>query len=205
MHLDDALRQIADIRQHLIRSEVFRGCRSVTVGFSGAAGVLGALFQPLWIASPESDLGRYLTLWISLALLSIAVAGSEMFWRGWRAGPGLAREQTVLLIQQFLPVLVVGALLTVCIARGAPDVAWMLPGLWSLFFGLGVFAAHRLLPRPILWVAAFFIGCGCVCLWWGRGENALSPWQMGVSFGGGQLLSAVVLYWNLERVDAPST
>jgi len=204
MHLDDALRQIADIRQHMVRSEVFRGCRAVTVGFSGAAGVAGALVQPYWVAAPDSDLGRYLALWVGIAATSLVVGGSEMFWRAWRAGPGLAREQTILLMQHFLPALVVGGLLTVCVARGAPDVAWMLPGLWSLLFGLGVFAAHRLLPRQILWVGTFFVVCGFVCLWSGRGESALSPWQMGISFGGGQLLSALVLYWNLERSDASS-
>lgn len=205
MHLEDALEQIADIRRHMVRSEVFRGCRSVTVGFSGVAGVLGAFAQAKWIPSPEAELGNYLALWIGIATVSLLVAGAEMFWRAWRAGPGLAREQTVLLVQQFLPSLVVGGLLTVCVYRAAPNAAWMLPGLWSMLFGLGSFAAHRLLPRQMVWVGAYFVVCGCAWLWWGQGERAFSPWMMGVSFGGGQLLSAAILYWNLERThDAAS-
>ena len=54
MELREALRQISDIRRQMARSQVFRGYRSVTVGFSGILGLLAAAFQPLWIASPET-------------------------------------------------------------------------------------------------------------------------------------------------------
>ena len=204
MHLDEALRQISDIRHQMARSEVFRGYRSMTVGFSGAAGLLAAALQPQWVASPASELGRYLGLWLGVAAASVTVAGTEMFWRARGAGAGLARQRTLLAVEQFLPCVVVGALLTLCIYRSASDVAWMLPGLWSLVYGLGVFASYRLLPRQVFWVGSYYILCGCGCLLWGQGENAFSPWQMGVSFGGGQLLGAAILYWTLERTDVSS-
>lgn len=204
MQLDKALRQISDIRQQMAQSEVFRGYRSITVGFSGIAGLSAAAIQRHWVASPAVELGRYLSLWLGIAAASLLVAGIEICWRARRAGPGLAREHTLLAIEQFLPCVVVGALLTLCIYRGAPHVSWMLPGLWSLVFGLGIFASNRLLPRPVFWVGSYYILCGCGCLLWGRGDNVLSPWQMGISFGGGQLLSAAVLYWTLERTDVSS-
>ena len=81
MELDDALRQISDIRQQMARSEVFRGYRSVTVGFSGVLALLAAAFQPQWVASPESELDRYLGLWLGVAAISLIVAGAEMAWR----------------------------------------------------------------------------------------------------------------------------
>jgi hypothetical protein len=62
-----------------------------------------------------------------------------------------------------------------------------------------------LLPRQVFWVAAYYVLCGLGCLLLGKGENALSPWQMGISFGGGQLLGAAILYWTLERTDDSST
>jgi len=204
MQLDEALRQISDIRQQMARSEVFRGYRSMTVGFSGAAGVAAAALQPLWVVSPEIELGRYLALWLGVAVASLTVAGAEMFWRARRAGSGLARQHTLLAVEQFMPCVVVGALLTLCTYRSAPHVAWMLPGLWSLIFGLGIFASYRLLPRQVFWVGSYYILCGCGCLLWGQGENVLSPWQMGISFGGGQLLGAAILYWTLERTDVSS-
>jgi hypothetical protein len=204
MQLDEALRQISDIREQMVRSEVFRGYRSFTVACSGIAGLAAAALQPQWVASPEIDLGSYLGLWLGVATASLAMAGAEVYSRARRAGSGLARRHTLLAVEQFLPSVIVGALLTLCIYRNAQDVAWMLPGLWSLIFGLGLFASHRLLPRQVLWVGSYYVLCGCGCLLWGRGENALSPWQMGISFGGGQLLGAAILYWTLERTDASS-
>ncbi len=204
MQLDEALRQISDIRQQMARSEVYRGYRSITVGFSGVAGLLAASLQQHWVASPEIELGRYLSLWLGVAAASLTVAGTEMYRRARRAGPGLARQHTLLAVEQFLPCVVVGALLTLCIYRSAPDVAWMLPGLWSLIYGLGIFASYRLLPPQVFWVGSFYILCGCGCLFLGRGDSVLSPWQMGISFGGGQLLGAAILYWTLERTDVSS-
>jgi hypothetical protein len=204
MQLDEALRQISDIRQQMARSEVFHGYRSITVGFSGIAGLFAAAIQPWWAPSPEIDLGRYLGLWLGVAAVSLTVAGIELYWRAQRAGPGLARQHTLLAIEQFLPCVLVGALLTLCIYRSAPHVAWMLPGLWSLIYGLGVFASYRLLPLQVFWVGVYYVLCGFGCLLLGLGEHVLSPWQMGISFGGGQLLGAAILYWTLERTDVSS-
>lgn len=205
MQLDEALRQISDIRQQMARSEVFRGYRSITVGFSGVVGLSAAALQPQWVISPEIELGRYLALWLGVAAVSLIVAGIEMYWRALAAGSGLARQQTLLAVEQFLPCVVVGALLTFCLYCGAPHVAWMLPGLWSLIFGLGISALHRSLPRQVFWVGSYYILSGCGCLLWGQGENVFSPWQMGISFGGGQLLGAAILYWTLERTDVSAT
>jgi hypothetical protein len=34
---------------------------------------------------------------------------------------------------------------------------------------------------------------------WARGDYEYSAWAMGVPFGVGQLVSAAILYWTLER------
>lgn len=201
MELREALSQISEIRRQMARSEVFRGYRSLTVGFSGALALLAAAYQPYFAASPETELGRYLSLWVGVAALSAIVAGGEMWWRARTTRSAMARQMTLLAAKQLLPSLVVGALLTLCIYRSAPQVAWMLPGLWSLVYSLGVFASYRLLPGQFFWVALYYAVCGMGCLLWGQGANALSPWQMGISFGGGQVMSAAILYWTLERTD----
>ena len=170
MELREALCQISEIRQQMAQNEVFRGYRSLTVGFSGTLALLAAGCQPHWVATPETELGRYLALWISVAVVSVAVAVGEMRWRGRFARSTLARQMTQLAVEQFLPSLVIGAILTLCIYRSAPQVAWMLPGLWSLVFSLGVFASHRLLPRQIGWIGLYYALCGIGCLHWGRGQ-----------------------------------
>ena len=49
--------------------------------------------------------------------------------------------------------MVAGGLLTFVLLHQAPQCLWMLPGLWCVFFSLGVFASYRLLPRATFWVA----------------------------------------------------
>ncbi len=199
MELREALSQISEIRLQMAQSEVFRGYRSMTVGFSGVLGILAAVFQPQWVASPETELDRYLCLWIGVAVASVLVTCAELYWSTRSENAGLARQMTLLAVGQFLPCILVGALITLCIYRGAPQVGWMLPGLWSMVFGLGIFASFRLLPRQVFWVGLYYVFCGSGCLLIGQGENALSPWQMGICFGGGQVFAAAVLYWALER------
>lgn len=201
MELREALQQISDIRACVARSEVFRGYRSLTVGLSGVLGIAAALCQSIFVPVPQEHLGRYLAWWVGVATISVLVVAAELSWRAWVSGSGLSRQMTRLAVEQFSPCVVVGALLTLSVYQYAPQVGWMLPGLWAFVFAMGVFASFRLLPRQVFWVGAYYVICGCACLQWGQGDAAFSPWQMGITFGGGQLLTAVILYWNLERTD----
>jgi hypothetical protein len=98
-----------------------------------------------------------------------------------------------------IPALLSGLALTVVIAGAAPEVGWMLPGLWAMVYGLGVAASARFLPKLVSIVALYFVLCGMVCIALSARGWAYSPWLMGVSFGGGQMLTAAILYWSLER------
>ena len=71
----------------------------------------------------------------------------------------MTRDLTWLAIEQFCPCLI-GVLVTVVLVRAAPESLWMLPGLWQIFYSLGIFASCRLLPRPTFWVAVFYLGTG---------------------------------------------
>lgn len=204
MELEHALRQIGDIRRQMAHAETFRGYRSAVVAFSGVAAVTVAALQGRLVPSPALELGSYIALWAGLAMTMAALAGADLARRTWRA-TSLDRARTVAAVSQMTPSLGVGALLTMCIAVAAPQVGWMLPGLWALLYGLGLMSSARLLPQPSGFVALHYIACGCGCLVWGQGANAFSPWLMGVTFGGGQLLGAAVLYWTLERPHAAAT
>jgi hypothetical protein len=199
MELHDALAEIAEIRLRVERTNVFRGYRSLPVAFSGLLAFAAALVQGVWLPEPMRRLPDYLALWIGVALVSMAAAGAEMALRARRSGSPLACDLTRLAVEQFLPCLVAGALLTYAIARFAAESTWLLPGLWQILFSLGVFASHRLLPRSAFGVGVFYLFAGLACIALARGAWALSPWAMGIPFGAGQLLAAAVLYWTLER------
>ena len=69
----------------------------------------------------------------------------------------------------------------------------MLPGLWQIIFGLGVFASSRLLPRAIYMVGVWYLCTGLSCLALLGPARSLSPWAMGLPFTLGQLFVAVSL------------
>ena len=78
----------------------------------------------------------------------------------------------------------------------------LLPGLWALLFGLGIFASRPYLVRASGWVALYFYAAGAALLWFARGPETINAWAVGGTFGVGQLLTACVLYWNLERDES---
>ena len=202
MHPQEAFRQITEIRERMARSQGFQGFASIAVALSGLLAFLGAAGQRYLVWSPTEDLSCYLALWGFIATLSLTGAGLGLWSWMRRTGSELGRVKTLLAIEHVAPALFVGALLTLFVYRDAREVAWALPGLWSLIFGLAVFASRHMLSREVFWVGVYYVAAGAVCLFRGHGVDALAPWQMALSFGGSQLLGAAVLYWTVERSDA---
>jgi hypothetical protein len=205
MHLREALSQIAEIRQRMAESEIFRGYRALPVAISGLYAAIAGALQPLIVPEPTSDVRGFVLLWTAVAVLSIATAGLTMWMRDCFAGPSHTRAVTWIAIRQFVPGLFCGAVVASVVVRYAPETAWMLPGLWSLFYGQCIFASCRILPRPVYAVAAFFWLAGTIELYVAATERTLSPWSMALPFGLGQLFAASILYWTLERRDADET
>lgn len=199
MDLRQALAQVSEIREHLVRTEQFRGYRSSTVALSGIIGLIGAIAQSALAPNPADNLNAYLALWTGAAAINLAIIGGELWLRTRAASSSLARRPTLFAVEQFAPSVLVGGLVTVVISRQAPESAWMLPGLWSVIFSLGVFASCRLFPRPVSLAGFWYLSCGALALAWGPQGGSLSPWTMGFIFGGGQLLTALLLYFVLER------
>lgn len=196
MDLREALLQIGEIRSHVGRSQVFRGYRAAPVAATGLVALAAMGLQPWLAMDPARELGRYLGLWIGAAAASVLVVGIPMAWQA-RHAPAWRRRVTWSAVEALLPCVLAGLGVTGVLATSAPQLGWLLPGLWQVVFGLGVFASAPRLPRATLGIAAFYLlsGLGALSL----GDSALEPWVMGLPFGVGQLGSAAVLYWTLER------
>lgn len=143
----------------------------------------------------------YLTLWVGIAALSLALISLEAVGRARRAHATLALPMLRSAAQEFLPAIVAGLLLTVVIARDSIQNIWMLPGLWQVIFSLGVFSSCRFLPRPMLAAGLWYLTCGLLLLAHGDGSQALAPWAMGVPFGVGQALVAAVLRFGCRETN----
>jgi hypothetical protein len=204
MELREALTQIAQIRQQMERGQLFRGYRAATTAFSGLAALVTGLLQPLLV--PEGDAGRFVELWAAAAALCMVAVGVEMVVRTRCSQSVVQRQLTMLAVEQFVPSVAAGGLLTYVFYAFLPEQLWMLPGLWMLLFSLGMFASARLLPRAVFAVAGFYLIAGILTLLVTRSPAAaggmnlrFSPWVMAIPFALGQLATAAILYQKLER------
>ena len=195
-----ALEQIAEIHEHLAKTEVYRGWRSLPVASSAVVGLAAAAWQsasakPLdawsftifWLAVGDRRAGHRL-LGDRLALRDARDAErAAAVTRGRRpvpAGAGRRRAGDT------------GALIQV-----SPSLVTLLPGPVGALLrrrgvrGAAVRAARERLGRALL------LAAGLLLLWRAPSVDALSPWAVGGTFGIGQLFAAAVLYWSIERPD----
>jgi hypothetical protein len=197
MDVGRALEQIAEIHAHLAKGEVYRGWRSVPVASSGVVGIAAAAWQST--TGQPVDPWSFLTYWLAVALVALGVGCSEIVWHYVARADPSDRRRSRHVIGQFLPAIVAGAIVTGALMRQSPTLVTLLPGLWALSFGVGVFAARPYVPRLSIWIALYYGLAGIALLWSSAGVASLSPWTVGGTFGVGQLLAAAALYWDLER------
>lgn len=192
--LQQALSEIHSIRNQVARGTEFRGYGPASIALSGVLAMVVAAAQAQWMTKHrKTDLTMWLAVWAGTAAVSVLLTGIETFARARRVHLGFAREMVQSAVEQFLPAMMVGFLLTVVMMRVAPQECWMLPGLWQLIFSLGVFASCRFLPRQMFAVGVWYLAAGLFCLVAASAARTLSPWMMGIPFGVGQLLVAAVL------------
>lgn len=196
--LHKALGDISSIRRQMARSTEFRGYGPATLAGTCAFAVVAAGVQALWLPDPVNHFAVYLSIWISTAVLAAALTGAQMYTRARRIHSGLSDEMIRIAVEQFMPAVGAGALITVVLVRAVPANLWMLPGMWQVIFSLGVFSSCRFLPRPMIAAGAWYLLTGMFCISLGD-TRALSPWAMGIPYGVGQLLVAAILLFTARE------
>jgi hypothetical protein len=197
--LSQALAEISAIRAQVARGTEFRGYGPASIAASGVLALVVASAQAFWSRDLGRDVTSFLAVWVATAAVSVVLSTLETIVRARRVHSGFASEMLHSALEQFLPAMIVGLLLTGVLLLGASADLWMLPGLWELIFSLGVFASCRFLPRQMFGVGVWYLACGLTCLMMGSGPRVLSPWEMGIPFGVGQLLVAAVLRYGFEE------
>jgi hypothetical protein len=197
--LQHALSTINEIRHQLARGSQFRGYGPPSIALSGILALAVATGESAWDGAEKHDLKMALVLWISTALISVAFSTVDTIRRARQVHVELAPAMLHAAVEQFVPSITVGALLTAVLVGVMPDEGWLLPGLWEMIFSLGIFASCRFLPRPMFAVGVWYLAAGlcsiCIC----SGTKTFLPWAMGVPFGIGQLLVAAVLQVCVEE------
>lgn len=195
MQLDKALSQISEIHAQVLKAEVFRGYRAVTMSLTGAVAVAAAWLQAFFV-QPATGF-EFAIYWVGVALACALICAADICWGSLRHGSRLQAWRTVLVVAQSVPALLVGSIITGVLMQ-RPGFEPLLPGLWSLTFALGIWSARPYLPKAI-GIVALFYGLAGTWLLAQSGAAVPAPWGMGVTFGFGQAALALVLYVNVER------
>jgi hypothetical protein len=190
--LNRALGDISSIRRQVAYSTEFHGYGPATLAGTGVLAIAAAGAQALWLPDPANHIPAYLGIWICTAALAAASIAIQMYTRTRRIHSGMADEMIRMAVEQFLPSVVAGALITLVLVRFVPSALWMLPGIWQIIFSLGVFSSCRFLPRAVAAAGAWYLLTGLVCITLAD-SRALSPIAMGLPYSAGQFIVAAIL------------
>lgn len=190
--IETALSQLAFIQGRLAASTRFRGLAPQAVGATGVLALVVAAAQAAW---PSLGQGQgFVVTWAATAVAATALIGVEALERARRLHAGMADLMLAGTLRLLLPFGAAGAVITLVVARSAPEAIWVLPGLWQMLVALIGFCAIGNLPRAIVWPAGWYFLCATATLLICARAGAPSPWAMGVPFGIGQGLVALVLH-----------
>lgn len=185
--LDSALDDIVRLRGQLAASSRFRGLAPHIVAATG----LMALALAVWQTSLGDD---RLVAWVLLAGLCVCMIGAEAILRSRKLHPTMADRLLTLTFHRFLPAAAAGAIAGVVVLLRMPEHARLLPGLWQILIGVGIFAVLGNLPRQMVWAALFYFAAGAATLLLSADADIANRWLMGLPFGLGQLLVAGILH-----------
>jgi len=190
-HVHEALRQVRELRQRILESQMFTGYSGIARALGGlaAVGAAVALSRP-WF--PQTERG-HIAGWLVTGALAAAVNYAGLFH--WFLTSREAKRDIRRLMPAIdpLPPLTVGALLTVAlIGRGAADA---LPGMWMCMYGLTNLSSRRALPASIWVLGCYYVAAGALFLFVAA-TAVVNPWPMGLVFGAGELAGRAIFAVN---------
>ena len=195
--LAEAMQSLSEIHAHLARGEVYQGITARPVLLSGILGLVAASIQNQLL--PEVDARLFIYYWLTVAA-ACAVAGiAPVAFTYLTVDDSLARRRTRIVAGQFIPCLIAGATVTLALLPVISQMVGLLPGIWSVLYGLGLFSTRPYLPRATGWVALYFVLVGSLLIALMPVASVPSPWIVALIFAGGQAGLASVLHRNKLR------
>lgn len=186
--IDSALNDIARLREQLAASSRFQGFAPGVVALTGGM----AMALAVWQANTGDD---DLFVWILLAAVCAMMIGTEAIIRARMLHRSMADRLLSSTLNRFMPVGAAGAIVGAVVLFRVPEYSRLLPGLWQLLLGIGIFAVLSNLPRQMIWAAGFYFVTATGSLALSGNNGPATAWLMGLSFGLGQCLVAGILYY----------
>jgi len=190
--LEQALLNIAEVRDRLAMSQRFNGISGVAAIASGIFALAAGVLQAMLVATPSSGYEDrvYASIWLVCGTAAMIVNYASI--AHWFVSDASVRDrwQTRTVGLAILPAIALGAAFTLAlVTRGAFS---YLPGVWYGCYGVGLFASRAMLPRDVLPISAFFLLAG-IALLFAPASLALAWWILPVGFGVGQIAIGVLV------------
>jgi hypothetical protein len=182
-HAMDNLRYI---RQTIERAGSFTAVPGIGGMLIGSTALAAA-----WVASHQTDPGRWLAVWLGEAVLAMLIgfAGAELKSRRARlplfGGPGRK------FVAGFAPALGAGAVLTAVLFR--TDSLRVLPGMWLLLYGAGVVSGGGASVRVVPLMGGCFMAAGGAALLWPVASAGSGDVLLAAAFGGLHILFGTII------------
>jgi len=173
-----------------IRSAMERAGSFTAVPGWGTVAVGATALVATWVAAQQRTDTAWLAVWLSEAVLGVAIGGAAMVLKARAAKDPLLSGPGRRFGLAFLPPLLVGGLLTITLHQAGLFPA--MPGMWLLLYGTGVMTAGAFSVRVVPLMGLCFSLLGAAALftpapWW--------PWFMAAGFGG----LHIVFGWTIAR------
>lgn len=197
MRLEDAIARLDAIHVQVLRSETFRGVRALPTALTGGIALIAGLVQSSCLVA--ADPAEFTSYWLAVAAIAAAVGLLDLAVYVVRGG-AIAFRRAAVVLRQVLPAFGVAAVLTVVLLQTGDVATTLLPGLWSLCFALALAAAQPFLPPALAVATGFYFVAGILLLVPDLRIPLVQPFGMGLTFGIGQLLTALALRRSAEEL-----
>lgn len=192
--VDRALSDIQTIRDQVARSSVFRGFGPEVLAATGVIALAWGAVQVIFLSDGALSPQRFVLQWAGVAVIASGLMGIEAVRRARALHGPHADRLTLAMARGLVPTALAGAMMTAVLLLTAPQVLWLLPGLWQILLGVALFALAGSLPAGMRLVAGWYLMAGLVCLALNSGGATPTPGSMAIPFGLGQFLAAAIHY-----------
>ena len=168
-----------------IRETMERAGAFTAVSGWGMVAVGVSAFGAAALAATRSSPDAWLAVWLGEAVLSVLISGWAISRKARRARMPLLSGPGRKFATSFVPPIIVGAVLTAILYRGA--LVALLPGLWLMLYGAGVIAGGAFSVRVVPVMGGCFLLAGIVAVLlpvtWSDGLLAVTFGGLHIGFG----------------------
>jgi hypothetical protein len=194
MELQQALSDLAEVRERLARLQRFEGYSGAAAAASGVGALVAGYVQLQIAGSPATPdaLRAYLLIWlVCLAVALLLNYGAAGAWLLKHRAPGAqSRFRTAAL--SIAPSVVLGGALSLALVDHHAYA--LLPGTWFAFYAIGLFASRGAIPTSTNAITLGFAVLAVAFLITPLNALALAWWVMPIGFGLGQLAIGYLIW-----------